>query len=76
MKRSHMNLQLQRKGAKFADTIIDLFQSEDSFRITLDDDFRDNAIQALEDRGCVVQRELHSEQITVYVLPNLCARSA
>jgi hypothetical protein len=61
---------LQDKGDKYADSILKLFGPRDFLNITLEEDFSEHAIQALEDRGCVVQRELGSRTLTVYILPN------
>ena len=62
---------LKVQGENFADSILQLFGPEDSLQININPDFCDEAIEALEDRGCVVQREVASGRFTIYVMPNL-----
>jgi len=60
----------KRRGERYADSIFDLFDGGDSLRVEIDSTFREHAIDALQDRGCVVQRELNSDHVTVYLQTN------
>lgn len=60
----------KRRGENYADTIVSLFSGSDSLNVEIDPSFSEHAIEALQDRGCVVLHERESARVTIYLQGN------
>lgn len=60
----------RQRGENYADSIFNLFGGSDFLTVEIDPAFRDYAIEALQDHGCIVQHERDSLRVVIYLQGN------